>query len=82
MATFIGTKTPGVNVDRINRDAGVDEAIKIGYSSYQYIMTVDYALSRWAKGEEELAQKVMLSHGIDLTSIYRIVAAARAAAEQ
>ena len=73
---------PGYNVDRIDRRRGVQEAVTCGYSTLHERWIVDYALSRWAKGEEDLAQRTMLSHGIDLTSVYRIVAAARMAAEQ
>jgi hypothetical protein len=73
---------PGVNVDKISVESGLAEAVKIGYDSAEDEMVVVYALMRWARGEEDGAQRTMLSHGIDLTSIYRIVAAARSAAEQ
>lgn len=65
---------PGYNVDRINVKNGLQSAVNLGYSDWKSQMEIEYALNRWAKGEEELAQKSMLSAGIDLTSIYVILA--------
>lgn len=73
--------TPGVNVDHIDSDTGVREAAKCGYDSPTDAMVVEYAMQRWARGEEDGAMKTMMSHGIDLTSVYRILAAARVAGE-
>lgn len=72
----------GVNLDDVNVQAGVAEARKIGYTSGNEVMLVDYCLSRWAKGEEALAESTALHLGIDLTSWYRILAAARAHVHQ
>lgn len=79
-ATFNGTPEPGVNLDRIDVAAGVAEAAEIGYGSPEDVMVVGYAMKRWARGEEDGGMRTMMSHGIDLTSAYRIVAAARASA--
>jgi len=80
--TFTGEPLePGVNVDKINVRAGLSEATTIGYGSFEEQTVVEYALWRWARGEEEGAIKSFLSGGIDLTSAYRILAAARAVAE-
>lgn len=72
---------PGVNVDALKPSAGLAEARKIGYNTPKDAMVIDYALWRWARGEEDGAIKTFLSEGIDLTSAYRIIAAARAGAE-
>lgn len=77
MRTFDGLSlTPGVNVDKLNIAAGVQEAADIGYDSQQDRMVATYALQRWARGEEDGAFQTFLSHGFDLTSAYRIVSAA------
>lgn len=80
--SFLGPKISGVNVDRIDVLAGAHEAALIGYASVEDQMVTEYALQRWARGEEEGAMATFRSHGIDMTSAYRIVAAARAAAER
>jgi hypothetical protein len=72
--------TPGVNVDKVDVAAGLREAAGIGYASGEHQMVTEYALMRWARGEEDGALRSFLSGGIDLTSAYRIVAAAAAAA--
>lgn len=41
---------------------------------------IEYTLQRWARGEEELAQKTAIAQ--DLHGVLRILAAARAAAEE
>lgn len=72
---------PGYNVDKINIQAGMQEAFNIGYDTETEQMVVEYALMRWARGEEEAAMNNMrLDAKIGLTSIYRIVAAARTGA--
>ncbi len=70
---------PGVNVDRVDVAAGLAEGVRAGYGSAENRMVVEYALMRWARGEEEGAFASFLSGGVDLTSAYRIVAAACAA---
>lgn len=71
---------PGRNVDRVDEAAGLALAERFGYGDPQSRMVVSYALARHARGEEDGAQRTALSHGIDLTSWYAILAAALAAA--
>lgn len=77
---------PGVNVDRIDVAAGMRELTACGWgdASPETRMVVEYALTRWARGEEEAAERGAIDrsfHGIDFTSWRRVLAAARAAAE-
>lgn len=67
--------TPGLNVDVIDVIAGAHEAAQIGYGDPQSQMVVEYALQRWARGEEDGALHTIRGF-IDVTSFYRIVAAA------
>lgn len=72
---------PGVNVDKINVAAGIDAGTELGYDSATDEMVVQYALLRWARGEEEGADATWRSHfPHDFTSWRVILAAARAAA--
>lgn len=76
---FIGKKTPGVNVDPIDREAGLKMLDQLGWSDYRTAMTIDYALWRWGHGEEEQAEKMAIDrseYGIDLTSWRMVLAAA------
>lgn len=78
-------RIPGHNVDRVDIGAGMRELVAMGYRDPHTVMVIEYALRRWAMGEEEAAQKGAIDksfHGIDLTSWIRVIAAARAAAEQ
>jgi hypothetical protein len=75
--------TPGINVDKINVAAGLKELIACGYDDPHTRMVIEFALMRWARGEEDAALKAAIDqsfHGIDLTSWYRVLAAAKAAA--
>jgi hypothetical protein len=74
--------SPGWNVDELNIEAGVREAELIGYDDGNMKMLAAYCLGRHAKGEEDLAQRTAIGMGINLTSWYRILAAARAHAYQ
>lgn len=77
-------RTPGYNVDRIDVAAGLRELKTCGYNEPETIMVIEYALMRWARGEEESAQRGAIDrsfHGINLTSWIRVLAAARAHAE-
>lgn len=74
----------GVNVDRIDIDAGIRELKACGYTDERTIMVIDFALARWARGEEEQAQRGAIDknfYGISLTCWIRVLAAARASAE-
>jgi len=76
---------PGHNVDRIDIQAGLRELAACGYDdSIKTRMVIEYALARWARGEEEAAQRGAIDrsfHGIDLTSWTRVLAAAMAGAQ-
>lgn len=72
---------PGVNADKINVQAGLAELRVCGYDHPNTFMLIEYCLNRWAKGEEELAQKTAMAtdlNGINYTSWLRVLAAARA----
>jgi hypothetical protein len=71
--------TPGHNVDRVDIAAGLALATQFGSGDPESQTVVEYALMRWRRGEEEGAQRTVLSGGIDLTSWYAVVAAATAA---
>lgn len=75
-----GLKT-GVNVDGICIESGLKELADCGYDSPETKMVIEYALARWARGEEEPAQRGAIDkafHGIPLTCWYRVLAGARA----
>lgn len=76
----------GVNVDRIDVGAGLRELTACGYGvdCVETRCVIDMALRRWARGEEEAAQRMAIDrgfHGIDMTCWVRVLAAARAAGE-
>ena len=78
--------TPGFNVDRVDVAAGLRELAACGWSTAtaETRMVIEYALKRWARGEEAAALRGAIDrnfHGIDLTSWLRVLAAARAAGE-
>lgn len=76
---------PGYNVDKLNIEAGMAELIACGYDE-RYVEThnvIHFALQRWIRGEEVAAQRMAIDstfHGIDLTSWYRVLAAAKSKA--
>lgn len=75
---------PGHNVDRIDVAAGVKELLACGYADAFTQLVIQHALMRWARGEEEAAQRGAIDrnfHGITLTCWYRVLAAAKAKAE-
>lgn len=69
---------PGWNVDKLDIAAGMRLAAEFGYDDAESQMVVEYALMRHRRGEEDGAQRSALSGGIDLTTWYAILAAARA----
>lgn len=69
---------PGRNVDRLDIGAGVQQGAAFGYDDPESQMVLEYALMRWQRGEEEGAERTVLSHGIDFTS-WRVVLAAAVA---
>ncbi|MGJ7523290.1 hypothetical protein ACSFA0_22605 [Variovorax sp. LT1P1] len=77
--------TAGVNVDRLDVEAGLRELVTCGYpeTETQRHLVIGYALNRWARGEEEQARRGAIDHsfdGIGLTAWLRVLAAARAGA--
>lgn len=77
--------TPGVSVDRIDVAAGIAELLKFWPEAPpETRMVIEYALVRWARGEEAQAERGAIDqtfHGIDFGSWRRVLAAARAAGE-
>ncbi len=74
-------RIPGYNVDRINVAAGLRELKACGYTEITTVMVIEHALMRWARGEEEQAQKGAIDrsfHGINLTCWLRVLSAAMA----
>jgi hypothetical protein len=74
-------RTPGYNVDRVDVVAGLRELAACGYTKAETVMVIEYALMRWARGEEEAAQRAAIDHsfhGIKLICWIRVIAAARA----
>jgi hypothetical protein len=75
--------TPGHNVDKVDVAAGLRELKACGNTNPHTRMVIEYALQRHARGEEELAQRTAIApdlHGVDLTTWFRVLAVARAAA--
>lgn len=74
----------GVNKDALDIAAGIRELAACGYTdSAETQMVIQYALQRWARGEEAQAERGAIDrsfHGIDLTSWRRVLAAAMAGA--
>ena len=80
-----GQKIPGYNVDPLNVSAGLRELKTCGYDEPKTVMVIEYALRRWARGEEAAAQQGAIDqsfHGISLTCWLRVLAAAMAAADK
>ena len=69
--------TPGVNVDKIHAETGLEMAARLGYTEPHHKMVIEYALWRWGRGEEQGSLATFGSGGIDLTAAYAILAAAR-----
>jgi hypothetical protein len=70
-------------VDRIDIPAGLRELAVIGYSEPRTIMVIEYALRRWARGEEAEAERGAIDqsfHGISPVCWIRVLAAAMAGA--
>lgn len=72
-----GRLVPGINVDPVDMDAGLDAAVELGFESAEDEMVTEYALARWARGEEEGAERTWLYyHPHDMTAWRMILAAA------
>ena len=77
-------RIPGHNVDRIDVAAGLRELKTCGYEEPETVMVIEYALMRWARGEEAAAQRGAIDrsfHGINLTCWIRVLAAAMTGAK-
>lgn len=77
-------RVPGYNVDRLDIAAGLRELKACGYTEPHTVMVIEYALMRWARGEEKAAQIGAIDrsfHGINLTCWLRVLAAAMAYAD-
>jgi len=73
----------GKALDRIDFAAGLAELKLCGYEADETEQVILYALQRWARGEEEAAERGAIDrsfYGIDLTSWRRVLAAGCAAA--
>ena len=78
---------PGVNVDRLDINAGMRELSACGWpaneANVETRVVIHYSLCRWARGEEEAAQRGAIDkafHGIPITCWLRVLAAAMAGA--
>lgn len=68
---------PGVNVDRVDIDAGLAMAVTLNYDDPEAQMVTQYALQRWQRGEEEGADRTWIGqYPHDLTSWRAILSAA------
>jgi hypothetical protein len=73
---------PLPNVDKVNVAAGIDAGTELGFDSAQDEMVVQYALLRWARGEEAGAEATWRRYyPRDFTSWRMILAAAVAGAQ-
>ncbi len=74
----------GYNVDALNIPAGIAELAACGYNERKTAMVIEYALRRWARGEEEAAERGAIDksfYGIEFTCWRRVLAAAMARAQ-
>ncbi|MBS9535599.1 hypothetical protein KIH27_18595 [Mycobacterium sp. M1] len=73
----------GVNADPIDIGAGLRALGECGYDEPRTRTVVEYALQRWARGEEEAAERGAIDqsfYGIDFGSWRRVLAAAMTSA--
>lgn len=80
--TVLGPRVPGVKVDPVDVEAGLRVLRTLGYTAPHTVMVIEFALNRWARGEESAAEKGAIDlsfHGIDFTSWRQVLAAAIAA---
>ena len=93
MPVFLHGKKVGVNLDPIDVEAGMRRLIALGWDAEKDARTfavIQYALQRWARGEEAAAERLAIAHGetdpeftaaaIDLTSWRIVLASAMAGA--
>lgn len=78
-------RIPGHDLDHVDVRAGLAMLLQTGYNEARTVMVVEHALARWARGEEDAAERGAIDtsfHGIDLTSWRMVLAAARAGGER
>ena len=69
----------GYNIDAVNVQRGLDCLIQLGYTDSPTLTVIKHCLMRWARGEEENAQRMAIDstfYGIDLTSWTLVLASA------
>lgn len=72
---------PGVNVDKVDIDAGARQLHSLGYNGQLAETVAVYALQRWQRGEEEGAERSIVGHcNIISYTDWRVVLAAAIAA--
>ncbi len=72
-------RVPGYNVDPVDVGAGLALLEKFGYDDSRTRMVIEYALQRWARGEEVAAERSAIDkafHGVDYTTWRAVLAAA------
>lgn len=85
--TIDGSKlVPGHNVDKLSIVDGLQMGVRCGYIYPREQVLIDYALRRWARGEEADAEHMIVISGVegvkvDFTSWRMILAAAMAGAQ-
>lgn len=76
---------PGHNVDLLDIPSGLRELhTACGTPDPKTACVIEYALTRWARGEEAEADRMAIDssfHGIDLTTWRRVLAASLAGAK-
>lgn len=79
---FLGPRIPGYNTDRIDVNAGLNEANTIlgGLTPIQEL-AIGLGLNEWRRGEEDRAGRTLAAY-LDQTAAYRVLAVARAAGER
>ena len=93
LPVFLTGKQVGVNIDPIDVESGMRRLISLGWNpekDARTFMVIQYALQRWARGEEAEAERLAIAQGetdpafrasaIDLTSWRIVLAAAMAGA--
>jgi len=75
----------GYNADPVDIEAGLRELVACGYDdTIETTMIIQYALQRWARGEEEAAERGAIDrdfHGIAFACWRRVLAAAVSSGE-
>lgn len=81
LAAVGATLEIGRNLDAVNLHAGMNMLKCLGYTEPHTREVIQYALRRWAKGEEQAAEKGAIDesfHGVNFVSWRMVLAAALA----